>query len=249
MDTWKFYGITHADHVFCNPLGSVRVDELIGLLALPAGARVVEAACGKGELLVRLAERYGIAGVGVDISPWEVPVARARIAERAPGGELQIVEADAATYPFEPASADLAVCLGASWIWGGLQGTLAALARLARPGGLVLVGEPYWRREPDPDYLAAADLGIDDVGSHAGNVAAGIDLGLTFLYSMPSREDEWDRYEMLQARAAERYAVAHPDDPDVPELLARMRRGRDAYLRWGRETLGWSVYLFARPGG
>jgi hypothetical protein len=54
---------------------------------------------------------------------------------------------------------------------------------------------------------------------------------------------------MLQARAAENYALARPDDPDVPELLDRMRRGRDAYLRWGRETLGWSIYLFRVPGG
>ena len=248
MDTWKFYGITHADHLFCNPLESDRVDELIGLLELPAGGLVVEAACGKGELLVRLAERYGVGGVGVDISPWEVPVARERIAARVPEGAMEIVQADAATYPFEPGSADLAVCLGASWIWGGHRATLAALARIARPGGLVLVGEPYWRREPDPEYIVAADLQGVDIGTHAGNATAGIELGLTFLYSMPSREDEWDRYEMLQARAAERYAVAHPDDPDVPELLDRMRRGRDAYLRWGRDTLGWSVYLFGAPG-
>jgi SAM-dependent methyltransferase len=249
VDTWKFYGITHADHVFCNPLGGDRVDELIRLLELPAGARVIEAACGKGELLIRLAERYGIEGIGVDLSPWEVPVARRRIADRVPEARIRIVEGDAAHHPFEPGSADLAVCLGASWIWGGHRGTLAALARIVRPGGLVLVGEPYWRREPDPAYLEMADLSADDVGTHAGNVAAGIDLGLALLYSMPSREDEWDRYEMLQVWAAERYAAARPDDPDVPELLERMRRGRDAYLRWGRDTLGWSVYLFRVPAG
>jgi SAM-dependent methyltransferase len=248
MDTWKFYGITHADHVFCNPLGGDRVDELIGLLALPARARVAEAACGKGELLVRLAERYQVTGVGVDVSPWEAPVARARIVDRAPGSGLEIVQADAAIYAFEPASADLAICLGASWIWGGHRQTLAALARVARPGGLVLVGEPYRRREPDPEYLAAVGLQREDVGTHAGNVAAGTGLGLAFLYAMPSREDEWDRYEMLQVRAAEGYALDHADDPDVPELLERMRRGRDAYLRWGRDTLGWSVYLFRTPG-
>jgi SAM-dependent methyltransferase len=248
MDTWKFYGITHTDHVFCNPLGEDRIDELIGLLELPPGARVAEAACGKGELLVRLVERYGATAVGVDISPWEVPVARARAAARVPSAALEFVEAEAATHPFDPASADLAVCLGASWIWGGHRGTLAALARIARPGGLVLVGEPYWRRPPDPAYLDAVELSAEEIGTHAGNVAAGVELGLRLLYSMPSREDEWDRYEMLQARAAERYALANPDDPDVPELLARMRRGRDAFLRWGRETLGWSVYLFATPG-
>ncbi|MCU0483673.1 MAG: class I SAM-dependent methyltransferase [Chloroflexi bacterium] len=249
MDTWAYYGITHADHLFCNPLGSERVDELIGLLDLPVGARVVEVACGKGEFLARLAERYRVTGVGVDMSPWEAPVARARIAARVPAASLRIVQADAASYPFEPASADLAVCLGASWIWDGHGGTLAALARIARPGGLVLVGEPYWRRAPDPEYVAATDLEGVEVGTHAGNVAAGAEQGLTFLYAMPSREDEWDRYEMLQVRAAERYAAAHPADPDVAELLERARRGCDAYLRWGRATLGWSVYLFRTPVG
>ena len=248
MDTWKFYGITHADHLYCNPLGADRLDELVELLELPPGARIVEVACGKGELLVRLAERYGVLGLGVDLSPWEVAVARERAAARVPDAGLELVLGDAATYPFEPASADLAICLGASWIWAGHRGTLAALARIARPGALVLVGEPYWRREPDPAYLGASDLRADEIGTHAGNVTTGIDLGLTFLYAMPSREDEWDRYEMLQARAAERYALAHPDDPDVPELLARMRQGRDAYLRWGRDTLGWGVYLFRTPG-
>jgi hypothetical protein len=31
-------------------------------------------------------------------------------------------------------------------------------------------------------------------------------------------------------------------------MLERIRRWRDAYLRWGRDTLGFGVYLFHRPG-
>ena len=31
-------------------------------------------------------------------------------------------------------------------------------------------------------------------------------------------------------------------------MLERSRKWRDAYLRWGRDTLGFGVYLFARPG-
>jgi SAM-dependent methyltransferase len=247
MDTWKYYGITHVDHVVCNPLGSERLDELVGLLELPPGARTWEAACGKGELLVRLAERYRSGGVGVDLSPYELPVARQRAAARVPAADLTFVEGDAAAHPGAPGSADLAACLGASWIWGGHRGTLRALREVVRPGGLVLVGEPHWWRNPEPAYLAAADLTADTFSTLAGNAAIGAEEGLTLLYVMVSTETEWDRYEMLQLRAAERYARSHPDDPDVPELLARVRAGVDAYLRWGRATLGWAVYLFRAP--
>lgn len=248
MDTWKFYGITHADHVVCNPTSVERLDEVIGLLDLPHGATVWEAACGKGELLVRLAERYQIRGTGVDLSPYEIVVARERAAARVPNVGLTLIEGDAAAHPPEPASADLAICLGASWIWGGHRGTLRALRSFAKPGGLVLVGEPYWQREPEPDYLVAAELAPDELSTLHGNVTIAAEEGLTLLYALPSCFEDWDRYEMLQVRAAERYALAHPEDPDVGELLARSRRGADAYLRWGRLTLGWSIYLFRAHG-
>ena len=54
--------------------------------------------------------------------------------------------------------------------------------------------------------------------------------------------------EWKYCRSIERYAREQPEDPDVPQMLERVRRWRDAYLRWGRETLGFAVYLFYRPG-
>jgi len=60
-----------------------------------------------------------------------------------------------------------------------------------------------------------------------------------------SSDDEWDRYETLQWRAAARYADLHADDPEVTELLARVEKSRREYLSWGRDTLGWALYLFA----
>jgi len=244
MDPWKFYGVTHADHVVCNPTSPERLDELVALLDLPPGARAWEAACGKGELLIRLAERYRIGGTGVDISPYELRVARERAAARVPSADLAFVEGDAAAHLPEPGSVDLAACVGGSWIWGGHRGTLRALRALVRPGGLVVVGEPHWKREPEAAYLAAAGLAQDAFSTLHGNAAIGAAEGLTLLYVMPSSDADWDRDEMLQLRAAERHAVAHPDDPDMPELLERARAGADAFLRWGRDTLGWAIYLF-----
>ena len=255
MDTWKFYDVTHRDHVVCNPTSVAKLDELIDLLDLPAEApRVLDIACGKGEFLLRLAARYGtrpggggFRGVGVDISPFHIAELRVAAARRAPDADLELLEMGGADYRAEPASFDLASCLGGSWIFGGHAGTLRALRDATRPGGQVLIGEPFWRREPDPAYLASAGLQRGEFGTHAENVGAGVDAGLVPLLALVSNGDEWDRYETLQWRAAARYAAANPEDPDVPELLARVERSRDEYLTGGRETLGWSLYLFRRP--
>jgi SAM-dependent methyltransferase len=247
MDHWKFYAITHGDHLICNPLSEAKLDELIGLLDLPPGARVLDIASGKAELLLRLAERYGIVGDGVDLSPYYIEDAQQKLARRLPSASLTFHQQDGRDFAAPPASYDLASCIGASWTFDGHAGTLAALKRWTRPGGLVLVGEPFWRRTPEPEYLAASGNSVDAWATHAENVAIGTALGLTFLYTIVSSEDDWDRYEGLQCRAAERYAAAHPDDLDIPELLQRTRKSRDLQLRWGRDTVGWALYLFGVP--
>lgn len=248
MDIWKFFDITHREHIVCNPMSMAKLEELMELLRLAPGARVVEIACGKGEFIVQLAERYGISGVGVDISPFCISDAKQKHLERAPDAQLAFLEMDGAEYqPDAPESFDLAVCLGASWIFDGHRGTLEALKRMTVPGGLIVVGEPYWIKEPDEAYLTAVDWQPDAYSTHHGNVEIGESLGLTFLYSIVSSHDDWDRYEGLQWYAAENYASAYPDDQDVPELLERIHRSKEIYLKWGRDTLDWAIYVFRKP--
>jgi hypothetical protein len=69
-------------------------------------------------------------------------------------------------------------------------------------------------------------------------------LGL--LHTIVSSEDDWDRYEGYQWYAAEKYSRGNPEDPDTPELMAKMRRFRDSYLRWGRDEIGWAAYMFLK---
>lgn len=246
LERWKYFDITHRDHILCNPLDLQKLDELIGLLDLPTQARVLDIATGKAELLVRLAERAQVRGVGVDLSPYCVRDARAKARQRGVDANLAFALADGAAFDPGPDLFDLTLCVGASWVFGGHGGTLAALRDRTRPGGQVLVGEPYWRAEPPKEYLVAMQVEHDAFLTHAGNVAAGEDAGLVPLYTLVSSRDDWDRYEGLQWRAADRYAAGHPEDPDVPELLARSRHFRDAYLRYGREVMGWALYLFRR---
>jgi len=244
VDRWKFFDVSHRDHLICNPTSEQKLDELVSLLDLPTGARVLDIACGKAELLVRLAERSGVTGDGVDLSTYSVRDARARAGGRVPGAALTFHELDGRWFEAAPGSYDLAMCIGASWTFGGHAPTLAALQRAVRPGGLVVVGEPFWRKTPEADFLSASGHEATSFGTHPTNVSSGTDLGLVFLYTLVSSEDDWDRYEGLQWRAAERYAMTHPEDPDAAEILTRQRTYRDIYLRWQRDTLGWAIYLF-----
>ena len=70
--------------------------------------------------------------------------------------------------------------------------------------------------------------------------------GLDLVHTLVSNPDDWDRYEGLQWLATADYARSHPDDPDLPELVDRVANERAGYLRWGRDTLGWAIYVFRR---
>ncbi len=245
MDTWKFYDITHREHVICNPSSEEKLARLVGLLRLADGARVVDIACGKGELLIRLAEAYGIRGIGVDMSPFYIAEARRRLEMRAPGAKVDFREMNGADFrPDEPHSFALASCIGASWVFGGHAGTLEALSGMVEPGGWVLVGEPYWLKAPSEDYLAASGLTRDIFGTHAGNVEAGERRGLDLIHTLVSNGDDWDKYEGLQWYATAEHARSHPDDQDLRELVERVAKEKALYLRWGRDTLGWAIYAF-----
>jgi SAM-dependent methyltransferase len=244
MDPWKYYAIGHAQHVLCNPLSEAKLDEIIALLALPEDARILDIGCGKGEFLVRSAARWTCQAVGVDLSPHFVSDARARV--RSAGLEqcVEVVEGNGSEYRAEPSSFDATACFGASWIWGGFRGTLGALRTWTKPGGLIIAGEPFWKRTPSPEHLKASQLSESMFSSHLGNVAIGTGLGLELMHAIVSNHDDWDRYEGYQWHAVERYGARVPEDADLPELRRKTREARDIYLRWGRDELGWAVYMF-----
>ena len=83
-------------------------------------------------------------------------------------------------------------------------------------------------------------------GDHYGNIAIGEEEGLNLLYSVVSTPNEFDRYEGLQWHASAEYARSNPTDPDVAELVERVAGSKESYLRWGRNTLGWAIYLFRK---
>lgn len=244
MDIWKFYDITHKMHGMLNPTDEAKIRQLVDKIPLKPGDPVVDIAAGKGEFLIRLAEAYSVNGIGVDISPYFIDEATKRLADRVPDADVSFIQMDGAEFVSEkPRKFKLASCLGASWIFKGHEGTLKAMIEMVDDGWIV-VGEPYWRREPSPEYLAESGNCKEDFGTHAMNVTIGEKLGLNLVYTIVSSEDDWDVYEGLQWYAADTYARSNADDPDVAELTERIAKQKTAYLKWGRETLSWAIYIF-----
>ena len=222
------------------------MEYIFDLLELQPGERVIDFGTRKAELLLRLIERYHVQATGIERSPYFLQELRQRAKTRVQQDSLEIIDADATTYQARQGFVSLAACMGASEIFGGYQGALAQLTQMVRPGGYVLIGEGYWKRDPDPAYLRAFGATLDEYLSHTNNVMAGSQFDLIPLYAAVCSDDDWDHYEWLHSTAIEQYARTHSDDPDVPELLARIRSWRELYLRGGRDTLGFAVYLFQR---
>src|SRR5512142_2725353 len=98
-------------------------------------------------MLCTWARDHGITGTGIDMSPLFTEQANHRAAELGVADRVAFIHGDASGYVSDE-KADVAACLGATWIGGGVTGTIDLLARSLRSGGIILIGEPYWRQLP-----------------------------------------------------------------------------------------------------
>jgi SAM-dependent methyltransferase len=227
--------IAHGELRLWNPLSEGALDEAIALLAPPPGGRVLDVACGRAEVLRRVAERFDVEATGYDTDA-------ALIESGQPGLDLRVRD----TPP--PGPFDVLLCIAASHALGGFPAALNGLRELARPGGEVLLGEGYWRRPPSTEYLdALGGASADELPDYSGLMRAAEAAGLTPLHSSVASEADWDRYEWRLILNAERWASAHPDDPGAEMLLERARRARERMtMPGGRDTLGFALVLLRR---
>jgi len=234
-----------------SPTSEERMTGYIESFELSAGQRVFDVGCGCGEVLIRLHERYEIQGIGIDSSTMHIAEAKRRAAGRVEDSAIRFVEADARSFDVAPDSIDLVICMGASHAFGlgadACENAIRQMVPLARPGGLLLLGEGYMKQPAPEEYRKLLGESMPDEMTNASNVETGQKFGLIPLAAWTSSEQEWDDFEWNYQRIIEKKALENPDDKEVQQKLAHRREWINAYLKWGKETLGYGTYLFKKP--
>src|SRR5512138_2737817 len=153
VDIPRIFNITESAHRIHNPITPEKLANLGAALRLEAGARVLDLGSGSGEMLCTWARDYGIIGVGIDMSQLLSEQAKLRAEELGVADRVEFIHGDAAGYVADE-KVGVAACLGATWIGGGVVGTIELLAKSLRSEGIILIGEPYWLRLPPTEDVA-----------------------------------------------------------------------------------------------
>lgn len=239
----RFHEISEANHRIINPFTEEKLMLLGEVCHLQPRMRQLDLCCGKAEMLSQWSRRWGITGIGVDISNVFLEAGRARAQELGVADQIMLVQGDAAVYSAEPHSFDIVSCIGATWIGGGLVGTLEIMKKHAKPGALFLVGEPYWRSTPPEAAYTAMGVSKDEFTSLVGTLDRIESAGLSLVEMVLANEDSWDRYVAEQWMALDNWLRENPDDPDAREIAVWFAKARRSHLEYQRDLLGWGVFV------
>jgi SAM-dependent methyltransferase len=242
VDVLRFHEISESTHWIMNPMPRAKVELLGEICHLRPTDAVLDLACGKGALLTLLSQRYGARGIGVDIHPPFLQEARRRADAYGVADRLQFLEADAGDRGCTTGRFELVSCLGATWIGGGLSGTLRLMCEWLAPGGWLLVGEAYWADEPSGESRRR-HVGGEGFSDLVGILEQFDALELDLVEMVLSSPDDWDRYAASQWLNVSNWLASHADDPDAGAIRQQRDEARRGYLFEDRRSLGWGVFV------
>ena len=247
MDIPRIFNIAESAHRIHNPFTPEKFATLGAALRLETGTRVLDLGSGSGEMLCTWARDYGVIGTGIDMSQLFSEQAKLRAEQLGVADRVRFIHGDAAGYVSDE-KVGVAACVGASWIGGGVAGTIGLLAKSLRTGGIILIGEPYWRQLPPTEDVAKEchANSISDFLTLPGLIASFGPLGYDIVEMVLADQDGWDRYEAAQWLTMRRWLEANPGDELAAEVRAKLYSEPERYAAYTREYLGWGVFALMK---
>ena len=248
MDIPRIFTITESAHRIHNPFTPEKYATLGTVLRLEPETRILDLGSGSGEMLCTWARDHKITGLGVDMSTVFHKQAELRAKELGVADRVRFIHDDATGY-VATKKVGVAACIGATWIGGGIAGTIELLAKSLLPEGIILIGEPYWLKLPPTEDIAkkCEANAISDFLVLPELIESFEALGYDVVEMVLADLEGWDRYSAAMWLTMRRWLKANPDDDFAKEIRAHLTSEPKRYVTYTREYVGWGVFaLMAR---
>jgi SAM-dependent methyltransferase len=240
MEFIEIVTISQGSLAIMNPTTPEKIRRIGSAAALDPDSRVIEFGCGNGTILALWAEEFGISGTGIEIREAACRQAEAMLMERKLEESIRILCTDATAFRHEGRSCDLAVCFGASFIWGGIGPALDVLDEVVHETGKILIADRYWKSERIPPEFARE---WPEVPTEFELLGLFRERGYDLACVIRADDDDWDRYESGIWQSCLTWLSENPGHPDAGEIEEYLRNIQDEYIAFGREYMGWGMYL------
>jgi SAM-dependent methyltransferase len=228
----KYFVELQRDKVIINPMLSDTALKIGRLLNLRPDNTVLDLACGKAGVSLSLVMAYKIRLMGVDVLPEFAREASMRAEATGLYDLATFISEDAKIFAEETNSQwDAVMMMGASFIWGGLLGALRVLPGLVKPGGTLVIGEPYFKPDAanSPDMPFSGKEQTTQAISEIGEIVEVFDDG----------DEGWEAYYGPEEKIRKRLLEDHPDNHGLKDMLDKHVEN----MEWEMKNLGWAAWV------